>query len=1106
MWRRTYPPPSTFKCHRCSSCMWQEKSFERHVRAHYPTPPAELWVCTVCNETSPSRQSIAQHHRNRTMQTPAPGANPIQDNSTSPPQDIPATQCCYCDALLPTVKGLRNHERAHHQAQVSADLTRQPATTNKNPPWSKQEKTSFLAAVRRFGLKHNTLISQAIGSRTATQVANFKARYAKSHPLWAIQSALPTTTPTMEQGTQSSPSGSPSSNSSKSLQSSPPQSLPPCDRDQSPGSSPSQRDSKTPTPEHPDKARYLSLRAQTSLQMANKALAALRDKPASPLTSASLRARGEPTSLSAEPQQPTPPHQHPAGSPPRAPAPSPPSQPTPPDDLTSGRQGSDPVERDYRNGNTLQHHQDTLPQSINNLVASIRQEVEAAATFHPLPGTSHRKRRQQGRLSSPSTVGEAIPPPPLPSQRDTSPFQLNRSPSPTPSQHTTPTRPHSISPLHHTPPRSQPPNSPAPTRQPGVPPTLPQLVAPTRRPCGPPPSLSQAQPRTATSAGKGRGWSLGPYEWYGVNWLAKHVPYLGFNRASGEGMQGNRGRGAKSPQGPNRGEGVGPRGTSKGRGQGMQGSSGNRDQDSQESSREGSQGTQLGAWEEWGAGPWGKAPRNIKGRGGASANSGGPSFSTERAHNGDGVCTHAGELSGGGGRRDAGDLRRSNRGPNRGRGASPRGIGGGRGGRRTQGPNGGRYWDTQGDGGAGGRGDLGAHGIGEGGHQPADGGVGSGVGFSFTGPLLMNAEDDHAPRTLFKRLQPYLDRRLSDEDWTQWCSLIEHWTQGFSKWFHERSNRAQQSPQSAWARRQQDKRLNGRQPNPHHTSNLTRNRTITRMVALQKAYRQDPKRCMGMIRQSPPPIRCLAPIATVHDFFKAKQVSTSHTVTPGPPPVQLWQDVSQTDLLGSPITSEEVRGTLMRTNANSAPGPDNLSYSAWKKLDPKYSIITAILNICRVNEKVPPSWKRSATILIHKGDDVNNLDNWRPIALQNTLYKVYASIIARRLSSWAIDNKILSPSQKGFLPYEGCLEHGFALKSILQDSRRRKREVSVAWLDLKDAFGSVPHPVLLESLRLAGLRGTTLAAIQDIYTNSFTSVKTSSETSPPPPPSSAREV
>ena len=73
------------------------------------------------------------------------------------------------------------------------------------------------------------------------------------------------------------------------------------------------------------------------------------------------------------------------------------------------------------------------------------------------------------------------------------------------------------------------------------------------------------------------------------------------------------------------------------------------------------------------------------------------------------------------------------------------------------------------------------------------------------------------------------------------------------------------------------------------------------------------------------------------------------------------------------------------------------------------------------------------------------------------------------------------------------------LKSILQDSRRNRKAACVAWRDLKDAFGSVPHHVLLETLRLTGLRGTILAAIQDIYSDTSTSVRTASATSAPIP-------
>ena len=116
--------------------------------------------------------------------------------------------------------------------------------------------------------------------------------------------------------------------------------------------------------------------------------------------------------------------------------------------------------------------------------------------------------------------------------------------------------------------------------------------------------------------------------------------------------------------------------------------------------------------------------------------------------------------------------------------------------------------------------------------------------------------------------------------------------------------------------------------------------------------------------------------------------------------------------------------------------------------------------------------------------------------LQNTIYKIYTAIIARGVSGWARSENIISPSQKGFLPYEGCLEHGFVLRSVLQDACRRKKPANVVWLDLKDAFGSAPHNILIEVLRMAGLRDTTIKAIKDIYDGSTTAIRTKSEVSP----------
>ena len=103
---------------------------------------------------------------------------------------------------------------------------------------------------------------------------------------------------------------------------------------------------------------------------------------------------------------------------------------------------------------------------------------------------------------------------------------------------------------------------------------------------------------------------------------------------------------------------------------------------------------------------------------------------------------------------------------------------------------------------------------------------------------------------------------------------------------------------------------------------------------------------------------------------------------------------------------------------------------------------------------------------------------------------MYAAIIAKRVAAWATRTDTVSPSLKGFLPFEGCLEHGFTLRSILHNARRRKRPVCATWLDLKDAYSSVPHATLLRVLELAGLDGWTLDAIKDIYSGSTTRVKT----------------
>lgn len=116
--------------------------------------------------------------------------------------------------------------------------------------------------------------------------------------------------------------------------------------------------------------------------------------------------------------------------------------------------------------------------------------------------------------------------------------------------------------------------------------------------------------------------------------------------------------------------------------------------------------------------------------------------------------------------------------------------------------------------------------------------------------------------------------------------------------------------------------------------------------------------------------------------------------------------------------------------------------------------------------------------------------NWRPIALSSTIYKLYASLITRRLTRWMESNGILSPFQKGFCPFDGAMENNFAIEQRINEARRLQKEICILLIDIKNAFGSLPHEAILEAYKSYGVGNKYLGVIKDLYTNNFTQILT----------------
>ena len=177
-------------------------------------------------------------------------------------------------------------------------------------------------------------------------------------------------------------------------------------------------------------------------------------------------------------------------------------------------------------------------------------------------------------------------------------------------------------------------------------------------------------------------------------------------------------------------------------------------------------------------------------------------------------------------------------------------------------------------------------------------------------------------------------------------------------------------------------------------------------------------------------------------------------------------DPPTVDLSTDPIRPVEVRKTVSRMSNLSAPGPDGIQPLIIKKLPSLQHVLATLFTRLISSNVVPKSWQKGTMIFLHKKGDKNDISNYRPLTLTSVICKVFHSLLNRRLTSFLIDNGYINRNvQKGFLKgVKGCTEHSLVLSNLLNAIRRRKHSAHVVWLDIANAFGSVPHNVLIAAL------------------------------------------
>ena len=81
-----------------------------------------------------------------------------------------------------------------------------------------------------------------------------------------------------------------------------------------------------------------------------------------------------------------------------------------------------------------------------------------------------------------------------------------------------------------------------------------------------------------------------------------------------------------------------------------------------------------------------------------------------------------------------------------------------------------------------------------------------------------------------------------------------------------------------------------------------------------------------------------------------------------------------------------------------------------------------------------------------------------------TIYKMFMKCVLARILPW-LETVILSPDQKAYIIRQGMNEHVFCLKTAIDDFKHDSAKLFTVFLDFRDAFGSLPHSVMIYALR-----------------------------------------
>ena len=206
---------------------------------------------------------------------------------------------------------------------------------------------------------------------------------------------------------------------------------------------------------------------------------------------------------------------------------------------------------------------------------------------------------------------------------------------------------------------------------------------------------------------------------------------------------------------------------------------------------------------------------------------------------------------------------------------------------------------------------------------------------------------------------------------------------------------------------------------------------------------------------------------------------------------QLPHNTAERGPLDFEISDEEIKTGSYILRHNKSSGMDCISNEMIScLLSAKPEIIKKLFNSILKYPMVINKWHISMISPIHKSGSKMDPDNYRGISLISCFAKNFCAILNKRLLKYAVENKILSKGQLGFLPDNRTSDALLILYNLIDYyCHKNKKYIFSCFVDFSKAFDTIPRQTLFKKLLGYNINGKFYDCLVTLYDGDQSCVK-----------------